>query len=230
MGVRFGGGHVPDILTLAQHGYAVGNRQHLVQLVRDDDDALAVGLHIAQHGEQLFRFLRRQHGGRLVKDQEVRAAEQYLHDLEGLLLRNGHVVDLLLGIDLEPVGVADLADLFRRGLEVEPALQAEHDVFCGGEHIYQLEVLMDHADAMLEGILRRADDDRFAIHQDLALVREINAGEHVHQGRLTAPVLAQEGQDLARVNGEVDPAVRHDFSGEYLGDIPHFNSGDLFFQ
>ena len=36
------GGDVTDVFALAQHGHAVGHVEHLVQLVRDDDEGLAV--------------------------------------------------------------------------------------------------------------------------------------------------------------------------------------------
>ena len=66
-------GDVADVLALAQHGHAVGDLQHLVQLMRDDDEGLAVGLHVAHDGEELVRLLRGQHGGGLVQDEDVRA-------------------------------------------------------------------------------------------------------------------------------------------------------------
>ena len=54
--------------ALSQHRHAIGNRQHFVEFVRDDDNRLAVLFHLTQHGKQFFRFLRRQHGGRLVQN------------------------------------------------------------------------------------------------------------------------------------------------------------------
>ena len=66
------GGHVADELTVAEYRHAVGKRLDLVHLVRDDDDGLARVAHVAQHGEELVRLLRGQHGGRLVKNEDVR--------------------------------------------------------------------------------------------------------------------------------------------------------------
>ena len=42
-----------------------------VELVGDDDQGLAVGLHVAHDGEQLVRLLRGQHGGGLVQNQNI---------------------------------------------------------------------------------------------------------------------------------------------------------------
>ena len=58
---------------------------------------------LRMHGEELVRLLRGEHGGRLVENEDVRAAVEHLDDLDGLLLRDGHVVDLLIGVDVEAV-------------------------------------------------------------------------------------------------------------------------------
>ena len=221
--------HVADELAVAQDGHAVGQGLDLVHLVGDDDDGLAVVAHVAQHREELVRLLRGEHGGRLVEDQDVRAAVEHLDDLDGLLLRDGHVVDLLRGVDLKAVERADLADLLRGGLQIELAGQAEHDVLGRGEHVDQLEVLVDHADAQIEGVLRRADHDVLSVDRDRALVREIDAGEHVHQRGLAAAVFAQQRQDLAAIDIQPDLVVGHR-GAEGLGDVAHFDGGSLVVQ
>ena len=40
-------GDVADVLALAQHRHAVGHGEHLMQLVGDDDERLAVRFHVA---------------------------------------------------------------------------------------------------------------------------------------------------------------------------------------
>ena len=216
------GGDVTDVFALAQHGHAVGHVEHLVQLMRDDNEGLAVGLHVAHDGEELVRLLRGEHCGRLVQNEDVRPAVEHLDDLDGLLLRNGHVVDLLIGVDVEPVFVADLFDLFAGFGNVELAFKAEDDILRCGEKIDELEVLVDHTDAVFERILGGGDRDGFAVNVDLPLVGEIDAGEHVHQRRLAAAVFAEQRQDLALVQLKVDGVVRHHFA-EPLRDILHFN-------
>ena len=59
----------------------------------DDDDGVALGLHPAQHGEELVDLLHRQNGGGLVEDDDPGAVAEHLDDLQGLLLGNGHIVD-----------------------------------------------------------------------------------------------------------------------------------------
>ena len=67
-------GNVTDILTLAQNGHTVADGQHLMQLVGNDDDRLAVRLHVADDAEELFGLLRGQNRRRLVQNQNIRAA------------------------------------------------------------------------------------------------------------------------------------------------------------
>ena len=190
-----------------------------MELVGDDDDGLAVGAHGPEHGEELVRLLGGQHGGGLVQYEDVGAPVEDLDDLHGLLLGDGHVVNFLVGVHVEAVAVADGPDLFSGGPDVQPALflQAQNNVFRRSEYVHQLVVLMDHADAVGVGVLRGTDGNRLAADEDFPLVGEIDAGEHVHQGSLTAAVLPQEGEDFTAVEGEVDGVVG-DYVAKPLGD------------
>ena len=186
-----------DVLALAQHRDLVRQRHDLVQLVGDDDDGLAVGAHITQHVEELFGLLRGEDGGGFVEDERVRAAVEDLDDLDRLLLGDGHIVDLL----------GQLARL----------VETEDDVLRHGEHVHELVVLVDHADVVVEGILRRADGGEHTVDIDFALVGEVDAGEHIHQSRLSAAVFTEQGKDLAPV------AVVCDDLAKALGNVSEFN-------
>ena len=67
-----------------------------------------------------------------------------------------------------------------------------------------MKVLMDHADAVLNGILRIADGRFRAVDANLPFVRMVQAVEHLHQRRFARAILAQQRVDLARVHIEVD--------------------------
>ena len=192
--------HIADELAVAEDRHTVGERLDLMHFVRDDNDRLSVVAHVAQYGEELVGLLRRENRGRLVKDENVRAAVENLYDLDRLLLGDGHIVDLLRGVDAETVFVADLADLCRGCFEIELAGQTENDIFRRRQHIHELEMLMDHADAVVKGVLGGADDDFLSVDLDLALIREIDAGEHIHKRRLAAAVFAEQREDLSAVN------------------------------
>ena len=71
-------------------------------------------------------------------------------------------------------------------------IRANDDVLGSGKDVDQLEVLMDHTDIVSEGVLRGANADLLTAHEDAALVGVIDACQHIHQGGLSTPVLAEE--------------------------------------
>ena len=101
----------------------------------------------AQHGEQLLGLLRGEHRRRLVEDDDVGIAAQALDDLDPLAQPGGEVADEGVGIEAEPVALADLADEVAGRAAVEPAALAEGDVLPHAELVDEAEVLVDHADA-----------------------------------------------------------------------------------
>ena len=90
-------------------------------------------------------------------------------------------------------------------------------------------MLMYHADAEVERILRRTDDYLFPVDKDLTLIGEIYAGEHIHQRRLAAAVLAEQGEYLSPVDVKPDLVVCND-RAEGLCDVSHFYCGYLVVQ
>ena len=117
-----------------------------------------------------------------------------LDDLDRLFLRHAHLVDLLIWVNVETVRIADAFDLLGRSLKVEPLalVETKHDVLGSREHIHEPEVLMDHADAMLVGILGRGNRHGAALYLNLAIIWKIDAREHVHERCLTAAILAKQ--------------------------------------
>ena len=74
---------------------------------------IPLGLQVAEDLEQLERLLRRQDGGRLVEDQDVRLAVERLQDLHALLLADRDVGDQRVGVDLELELRGEVADALR---------------------------------------------------------------------------------------------------------------------
>ena len=157
--------------------------------------------------EQLLRLLRRQHGGRLVEDEDVRLAVERLEDLDALLLADGDVLDPRAagrrrarsarrsrGRAAPPRSMSSRTPDARR-------LLGEHDVLGDGHHRDEHEVLVHHPDARLDRVVRRAEPHRLALDRDLALVRVVEPVEDVHQRRLAGAVLAEERVHLALDRG-----------------------------
>ena len=223
--LRFGGGlriALADDLAAAQHADAVGDLEHLAQLVGDEDERLAGVAERADDAEELGDLLRRQHRRRLVEDQHVGGAEEHLQDLDALLRADRDLLDDRVGVDLEAVLGADLAHLLARLRHVEMVeragrLDAEHDVLRHGEDRHQHEMLMHHADAGVDGVLGAVEVGRLAVDEDFALVRAVEPGEDVHQRGLAGAVFAEQAENLSGPDIKVDVGVCDDLA-EALGD------------
>ena len=87
--------------------------------MRDDDDRLALLAHAAQDREELLHFLRRQHGRRLVENQQLGLPVERLQQLDALLLADGKVFDHCIGIDRELEFLRQRANARGRRLQVE---------------------------------------------------------------------------------------------------------------
>ena len=86
-------------------------------------------------------------------------------------------------------------------------------------------MLVDHADAVPDGVLRVADGRFRAVDQDLSLVGMVQAVEHLHQRRLARAILPQQSVDLAGFDIEVDFVGRQD-AGKALDDADHIQFVD----
>lgn len=213
--LRIGGAHGR---TAPDDGDLVGHRQHLAQLVRDEDDGEALGLELAQVVEERIDLLRYEDGGGFVEDQGAGAAVEDLEDLHALTVGDPEVLDHGVRADPESVRVGDLPDL--RAGPVADAVQllgAEYDVLQDGEVVGEHEVLVDHADAAVDGVARVGERGLFAVHRDGALVRLLHAVQDLHQSGLAGAVLTDESVDGTAAHGDVDVVVGHD-PGEPLGD------------
>ena len=200
-----------------------------MELVRNDDKGLAVSLHVAHDGKQLVGLLRSQYGGGLIQDQDVGAAVQHLYDFHGLLLRNRHIVDLHVRVNVKAIFFANVFDLLTGVVQIQLSFQTENDIFGGGEQIDQLEVLMDHADAKVESVLGRGNSYWFFVNVDMSLIGEVDAGEHIHQRGFAAAVFTQQGQNLTLVQIKVHIFVSDNLAAETLGNVLHSDCA-FFFQ
>ena len=137
--------------ALPHDGDVVRDAEHLVELVRDEDDRRAIVDETLERRKEFVDLVRYQHGGRLVEDQDVGAAVKNLDDLHPLAFTDTELgyelVEIKLGADL----LHDLGDAAASGGEIDAAtapagLTPEDDVLEHGEVVGQLVVLMDHAD------------------------------------------------------------------------------------
>ena len=150
------------ISPLAHHRDVVGHRHDLAQLVGDQDDRLALVAQRAQDAEQVVGLLRGQHAGRLVEDQDAAPRYSALRISTRCWTPDRQVGDDGVEIDLEAVFPLEPRDLVRgRGRRPRPsvsaALGAEQHVLQHREGVDQHEMLVDHADAGRDRVLRAVD-------------------------------------------------------------------------
>src|SRR5450755_4338821 len=91
-----------DGATVAQHGDAVGNTRHLIELVRDQDRRHALGAELKQKIEQRRAVAFVETRGRLVEDQEAYLLGQRLGDLTSCCLPIPILVTSVSGASLSP--------------------------------------------------------------------------------------------------------------------------------
>ena len=154
----------PTVAPGAHHRDRVGDLDHLVELVRDEHDRAAVVAQRAQHRPQLLHLGRRQHRGRLVEDEDPRAAIERLQDLDALRLADRQLGDQRVAAARRARCAAlssRTARSARGAVERRPAreLAAEHDVLGDGERGHEHEVLVHHADAGGDRVARRPAGD-----------------------------------------------------------------------
>ncbi len=161
-------GTVVDRLSRPQHGDAVGDGHHLVQLVRDEDDRPSLGGDLAQRQEQRVGLLRREHRGRLVEDEDTRVLVEGVEDLDALLLADTELPHVRVRVDRQVVALAERAHLGLDGARVDPeaaagaALVAEHEILGDGEPLDEPEVLVHHAHAGVDRVAGRGEGDALA--------------------------------------------------------------------
>ena len=218
--------HGADVLALAQHGAAVGHLHDLRKLVGDEQDALALRGEVLHDLHELRDLLRRQHRGGLVEDQDLIVAVEHLENLGTLLHTDGDILDFRVGINTEAVFFGEGQDLLAGFLLLKKShlvwLYAQNDVIENREALDQLEVLMDHPDAEVVGVIRVVDFDFFSVLLDDTLLGLVQAEQNTHQRALAGAVLSQKRVDFAFFQLEGNVIVGDD-AGESLRDVKHLN-------
>ena len=226
--LRGGGGvHRAYVAALAQHRHAVGYLHDLIELVRDEQNALAFPGQPPHDLHQLFDFLWSEHGGGLVKDKHLIIAVEHFENLHTLLHAHGDILDFGVQVHFQAVALAQGKHLFPRRLAAQEAqagvLRSQDDVIQHGKDVDQLKMLMDHTDMQGGGVVGIVDLDLFAVLFDDAFVRLIEAEEHAHQRGFAGAVFAQQGVNLAPAQLQRNVVVGLD-PRKFLGDVEHFDN------
>ncbi len=178
-------------------------RKISLELVADEEDRLAGRLQLADDAVELLHLLVGERGGRLVHDDDLGVHGKGARDGDQMLARDGEIAEARrrIEVDLELVEDRLGARVHRLPVEQPEAAgerMAEEDVLGDGELVEEHRLLVGRRDAAHEGDLGVADLDGRAVHQDLAGIGRVDAGEDLHQRRLAGAVLADERGDGAR--------------------------------
>ena len=204
----FGGDEIGLGAAVAQHDDAVGDRQHVVQPVRDQDDGDAFRLQPADQVEHALHLAHGKRRRRLVHDDQLRVEGQRTRDRHRLLLAARERADR--AVDRRQMRAQPLDHLCRlavhlglvdkAGNQAEQLLHrlaAEEDV---GGHVLllgQRQVLVDHLDAELAPLAGIERQDVLAVELDRAGIGAVNAGDGLHQRRLAGAIVADQADHFA---------------------------------
>ncbi len=188
--------------TVAQHRYLVRNREDLVHTVRNIDDADALIAQVVYDVEQYHLFGIGQRGRRLVEDHRLGIDGQGAGNLDHLLVGDGQVADDGLRRErafqaFQDRGTARVQRLPVDAPETQGWQLSEIDVFGHRQFIGKAQFLMNEHHALALGVERRGHHRSHLFDEDLALVGLVYPAEHLHQGRFSGTVLAQQGVNLA---------------------------------
>src|SRR3989449_507742 len=213
--------------TAASHDRdAVAVGEDLADLVGDEDDGEALVGHRPERPEERVDLLRREHGRGLVEDQDVYAAVGGFQDLDLLLHADGELAHLGVEIEGEPEARGDGLDVVAVALGTEPqppALAPQQHVLERAEIGDELDVLVDHADAVTERVARRRDGGENAVDRDPAAIGAVEPAQHVHERGLARAVLAEQPVDLTARGGEIHTGQGHGLP-EPLGGVRHVDA------
>ena len=197
------GGIGPHVRSVAEHRDRIGDAEDLVHFVRDIDQGDAAPL---EHGDHVEEGLDLPVGDRrrgLVHDEDAGILPQRLGNLDRLHLRHAEAPHLARHRQVGLQQVQEPPGLALHGAAVDPSRQArgrlvaQQDVFGHRQIGDRHQLLVDHGNAVADGILRAAEHDGPAAQQDLARVDPVQAGQHFHQRRFARAVLAHQRMHLA---------------------------------
>ena len=192
---------------VGQHDHAVGEHQRVERGVGDEDSgppAVAEGPAQQRPHRRHGVDVQRREG--LVEQQQVGARGERAGERDPLLLAAGELRRPPVGEPGHVDGVEQLPGAGRRGAAGHPlGTRPERDVGQRGEVREQQGLLGEEPDATpVRGHVHTGVGERPATDPDVPGVGPQQAGEDVEQRRLARPVGAEDGQHVARVDGDRD--------------------------
>ena len=210
-----GGGFGDNLLAVAEHRDRIGNFQHIVEEVRNENDAAAIRPDLPQHVKQPLHLRRRQRRGGLVKDNDAGSRKQNARKFHQLLQAHRQRTHAGLGINIkaeagnEPCRfLVDPRPIHRAHLG--QWLVAQKDILGNRQVRNGRQFLVHHADARSQGLARRAEMHACAVDAHFTVIVVIDAGNDFHGGGFASPVFANEAVNLAGLERHINILQRRD--------------------
>ena len=180
-------------------------------------------LQLAQDVEQVIGLRVGERGRRLVEHEDPAIERQRAGDLEQLAMRGRERFGERVRIDPQRQSIEHRSRARAHRRFVEPAeaadLAAAEDVGRDAEVGQAQHLLVDHADAVLDGLARARRRERLSAPADLAAIGPDQPGEDLQQRRLAGAVLADERVRLALRHIEADAAQGVDGAKGFLNAV-----------
>ena len=196
----------------------------------DINDGDVLRFEVLDDAEQGLYLVGGQGGGRLVQDQHPAIGGNRLGDFDALHLADAELAYLLVGVkahaDLLEQGGSIFVHLFviDDGDKAEQLLQripAQENILADGPRGNRLQFLVNHGDALLQGVHGVADGDRLAVDLDLPFIHFIDAEHTLHQGGFAGAVFSHQRVHFPGAQLQLYVIQRLD-TRKGLADIRHF--------
>jgi hypothetical protein len=229
VGRRSLSGHRGDVFAVLEHRDPVGDREDLLQPVRDEDHRHPPVAQHAQRGKEEFHLALVECGSGFVQNEELRLGDECLGEFDKLSLGERKLSCMRPGIDVDPkvaknpgrfgfdTWIVDLS-------QPRPWHPAEEDVLRHAQVWAETQLLVNGGNADRFGLVRREPGKRGAIELDRAGIRLMHAGDQIDPGAFAGAVFAHEGVNLTRIDIEAHP-VEHHIAGERLRQVGRTQDG-----
>ncbi len=166
--------------------------------MRDQHDGPSARGDAAADVEQGCDFIRQQHRGRLVQQEQRRAPDQAFDDLDALPFADRKVLDLGIGIERQAVFDREFLQLLGALFPFEhAALAAEQHVVDDCHVGHQAEMLVHHGDAVGEGVRGAGRLERGAAIAHDAAIGAVNPENQVAQSGFAGAVFTEDAVNFA---------------------------------
>ena len=201
---------------------------YLLELMGYEDDALPIAGEVMHDADKFNYLLRGERGGRLIKDEDVRAAVERLEYFHTLLHTDGNILYPCVRINGQAVALRDLLNVLAGFSHVERnalfRLSSENDILRDRERLDKHEMLMHHSDTGVYGVAGIVHLNLFPVDENISRGRLEHTVKLVHQRGLAGTVFSEDYMDLSLVDSKVYPVVRHKIA-KLLDNVAHFYNG-----